>query len=84
MSEFNENKRTGQFSPMKDVVDKLMRANTSHLPVVTRNDNRLVGYITWKDLMRVRDRLKAEERERTSFLMRPRRNLAKGTGKMEA
>jgi hypothetical protein len=26
MSDFNENKRTGQFSPMKDVVDKLMRA----------------------------------------------------------
>ncbi len=26
MSEWNENKRSGEFSPMKDIVDKLMRA----------------------------------------------------------
>jgi predicted nucleic acid-binding Zn ribbon protein len=26
MSEWNENKRSGEFQPMKDVVDKLMRA----------------------------------------------------------
>ncbi|RVD57560.1 chloride channel protein [Mesorhizobium sp. M2D.F.Ca.ET.185.01.1.1] len=48
--------------------DKLLTANVSHLPVVSRKDERLVGYIGWKDMMRVRSKKQAEERERTALL----------------
>ncbi|RVC83632.1 chloride channel protein [Mesorhizobium sp. M4A.F.Ca.ET.022.05.2.1] len=48
--------------------DKLLTANVSHLPVVSRGDERLVGYIGWKDMMRVRSKKQAEERERTALL----------------
>ncbi|MBZ9883874.1 chloride channel protein [Mesorhizobium sp. CA10] len=48
--------------------DKLLLANVSHLPVVSREDERLVGYIGWKDMMRVRSKKQAEERGRTALL----------------
>lgn len=48
--------------------DKLLLANVSHLPVVSREDARLVGYIGWKDLMRVRSKKQAEERDRSALL----------------
>ena len=41
-------------------------ANVAHLPVISREDRRLVGYIGWKDLMRVRSSW-PEEQQRTSF-----------------
>ncbi len=46
------------------LVDRMMNANVAHLPVISREDTRLVGYIGWKDLLRVRARLQAEERQR--------------------
>jgi CBS domain-containing protein len=48
--------------------DKLLTANVSHLPVVSREDERLIGYIGWKDMMRVRSKKQAEERERSALL----------------
>ncbi|MBW8907897.1 chloride channel protein [Mesorhizobium sp. RCC_202] len=48
--------------------DKLLLANVSHLPVVSREDEQLVGYIGWKDMMRVRSKKQAEERDRTALL----------------
>ncbi|TPI39465.1 chloride channel protein [Mesorhizobium sp. B3-1-6] len=48
--------------------DKLLLANVSHLPVVLRDDERLVGYIGWKDMMRVRSKKQAEERDRSALL----------------
>ncbi|TPI65973.1 chloride channel protein [Mesorhizobium sp. B3-1-3] len=48
--------------------DKLLLANVSHLPVVSRDDERLVGYIGWKDMMRVRSKKQAEERDRSALL----------------
>ncbi|RWM05152.1 MAG: chloride channel protein [Mesorhizobium sp.] len=48
--------------------DKLLTANVSHLPVVSREDERLVGYIGWKDMMRVRSKGQAEERDRAALL----------------
>ncbi|TPL54710.1 chloride channel protein [Mesorhizobium sp. B2-4-6] len=48
--------------------DKLLLANVSHLPVVSREDERLVGYIGWKDMMRVRSKKQAEERDRAALL----------------
>ncbi len=46
------------------LVDRMTQANVAHIPVVAREDGRLMGYIGWKDLMNVRVRLQAEERER--------------------
>ena len=53
---------------LEGLSDKLLLANVSHLPVVSREDARLVGYIGWKDLMRVRSKKLAEERDRTALL----------------
>lgn len=47
--------------------DRLMKSNAAHLPVVSRNDGKLVGYISWKDLMRVRDKLRSEIEDRYHF-----------------
>ncbi|HEY4191910.1 MAG TPA: chloride channel protein [Mesorhizobium sp.] len=52
---------------LEGLADKLQTANVSHLPVVARADNRLVGYVGWKDLMRVRMKTRAEEQDRTRF-----------------
>lgn len=53
---------------LEGLSDKLLLANVSHLPVVTREDLQLVGYVGWKDLMRVRSRKQAEERDRSTLL----------------
>jgi CBS domain-containing protein len=53
---------------LEGLSDKLLMANVSHLPVVTRDGLQLVGYVGWKDLMRVRSRKQAEERDRTTLL----------------
>jgi CBS domain-containing protein len=49
------------------LADRLSQVNVAHLPVISREDQRLLGYIGWKDLMRVRAKLQAEESETTSF-----------------
>jgi chloride channel protein, CIC family len=49
------------------LADRLSQVNVAHLPVISREERRLVGYIGWKDLMRVRAKLQAEESETTSF-----------------
>ncbi|TSE09418.1 chloride channel protein [Mesorhizobium intechi] len=53
---------------LEGLSDKLLMANVSHLPVVTRDSLQLVGYVGWKDLMRVRSRKQAEERDRSTLL----------------
>ena len=53
---------------LEGLSDKLLMANVSHLPVVTRDDLQLVGYVGWKDLMRVRSRKQAEDRDRSTLL----------------
>jgi CBS domain-containing protein len=50
--------------------EKLMKANVAHLPVISRSDGRLVGYVGWKDLMRVRSKIQTEDEERARFLRR--------------
>jgi H+/Cl- antiporter ClcA/CBS domain-containing protein len=50
------------------LADRLSAANVAHLPVVSRETGHLVGYIGWKDLMRVRAKLQVEDRQRTRFL----------------
>jgi CBS-domain-containing membrane protein len=60
------------------LADRLSSANIAHLPVIAPEDGRLVGYIGWKDLMRVRAKHRAEETSRTTFfpITRPLRRLA--------
>ena len=53
---------------LDSLADRLLQVNISHLPVIAREDQRLVGYVGWKDLMRVRTKLQAEETEKRSFL----------------
>jgi CBS domain-containing protein len=55
------------------LADRLMTIDRAHLPVVSRADGRLLGYVGWKDIMRVRGKLRSEEADRTSFLRLPRR-----------
>jgi CBS domain-containing protein len=58
---------------LEGLAEKLSKANVSHLPVVTRHDFRLVGYIGRKDLMSARTRLQVDERDRKAFFaVRPR------------
>jgi CBS domain-containing protein len=52
---------------LEGVIERMMRLNVAHLAVVSREDASLVGYLSWKDLMRVRLRLQQEERERMVF-----------------
>ncbi|MGN6766370.1 MAG: chloride channel protein [Rhizobiaceae bacterium] len=59
------------------LAEKLMKANVAHLPVVSRDEEKLTGYVGWKDLMRVRLKLRSEERDRSSFIERPFRKKAK-------
>jgi chloride channel protein, CIC family len=58
---------------LEALADRLSKVNVAHLPVVAREDRRLVGYIGWKDLMRVRAKLQAEESETKSFFRFGRR-----------
>jgi H+/Cl- antiporter ClcA len=49
---------------LEAVIDRMMLTNVAHLPVIDRVDRRLVGYISWKDLLRARSRMKEEENRR--------------------
>jgi H+/Cl- antiporter ClcA/CBS domain-containing protein len=60
---------------LEALADKLQTVNVSHLPVVSREDSRLVGYVGWKDLMRVRSKTRAEERDRARFFHVAGRNV---------
>jgi CBS domain-containing protein len=46
------------------VIERMTLANVAHIPVVTREAGTLVGHLGWKDLINVRARLQAEERDR--------------------
>jgi H+/Cl- antiporter ClcA len=56
---------------LADLADRLTKANVSHLPVVSRDSRKLVGYIGWKDMMRVRAKLQSEEHQRRRLFGRP-------------
>ncbi|MGN6268384.1 MAG: chloride channel protein [Sphingomonas sp.] len=53
---------------LESLAEKLMKANVAHLPVVSPQDGTLIGYIGWKDLMRAREKVRGEDRDRASFL----------------
>jgi CBS domain-containing protein len=60
---------------LEGLADKLQLANVSHLPVVSRDDAHLVGYVGWKYLMRVMSKTRAEERDRARFFRVAGRNV---------
>jgi CIC family chloride channel protein len=53
---------------LEAIADRMMEANVAHLPILSREERRLVGYVGWKDLLRVRTKLRAEEKQRVILL----------------
>ncbi len=49
------------------IAERMNTSNVAHMPVVSADSGKLLGYIGWKDLMRVRTKLEAEERERRAY-----------------
>ena len=45
----------------------MMVTNVARIPVVSRADGRLVGYMGWRDVLRVRSRQQEEESQRVVF-----------------
>ncbi|MDE1937288.1 chloride channel protein [Bradyrhizobium sp.] len=54
------------------VADIMVSADLGRIPVVDRDDHRVVGLIARKDLLRIRSLVNAEERDRSAYLMRER------------
>ena len=52
---------------LDSIVDRMMATDVAQIPVIAREDARLVGYIGWKDILRVRARSQAEETQRVVF-----------------
>lgn len=52
---------------LEGIVNRMMALNIGRLPVIARDDGRLVGYIGWKDLLHVRGKIVAEETQRMAF-----------------
>lgn len=49
------------------VIERMVRLNVAHLVVLSRDDETLVGYLSWRDLLRVRAQLQQEEQNRAVF-----------------
>lgn len=52
---------------LEGLIDRMSNANVAHMPVISHKDQRLVGYIAWKDLLRVRSKKREEEHRRVAF-----------------
>lgn len=52
---------------LESIVDRMMSMNVAQIPIISREDSRLVGYIGWRDLLRVRKKLQGEETQRVIF-----------------
>ncbi|HWA79765.1 MAG TPA: chloride channel protein [Acetobacteraceae bacterium] len=48
-------------------IERMTRANIAHMAVVSREDEKLIGYFGWRDLLRARSRVKEEETQRVAF-----------------
>jgi chloride channel protein, CIC family len=59
---------------LEGIIEHMSLANVAHVAVVAREDERLVGYIGWRDLMTVRSRVLAEEKERAVLVREARGN----------
>ena len=52
---------------LEGIVDRMMVTNVAQIPVISRADSRLVGYLGWRDILRIRSRAQEEERQRVVF-----------------
>jgi CIC family chloride channel protein len=52
---------------LESLIERMSVTGISHLPIIAREDASIVGYIGWKDLMRVREKLASEESLRSVF-----------------
>ncbi len=52
---------------LEALIERMSQANVAHLPIVSRDEGKLVGYLSWRDLMRARQRVKDEETQRVVF-----------------
>jgi CBS domain-containing protein len=50
------------------LADRMVAADVGRVPILDRKDGKLIGIVARKDLLRVRAKLDAEERERDRFL----------------
>ncbi len=55
---------------VENLIARLSAANLSYLPVLSRRDARLVGYVGWNDVLQARSRIQIEQRQRFAFLRR--------------
>jgi H+/Cl- antiporter ClcA len=62
---------------LEGVIHRMMQTNIAHLPIVARDSGKLAGYLSWKDLLRVRAHLQREERNRATLLSRRARAAAR-------
>jgi CIC family chloride channel protein len=49
------------------LIERMSQENVAHLPVISRTDGTLLGYVSWRDLIRARQKLKEEETQRVVF-----------------
>jgi hypothetical protein len=52
---------------LAELIDRMMQMNAAHLPVISRSDATLVGYLSWRDLFGARSKLQQAERQRLVF-----------------
>ena len=57
---------------LESVIERMSRRNVAHLAVLSRADATLVGYLGWRDLLRVQTHLRHQDRNRTAFFPWPR------------
>ncbi len=52
---------------LEGIVDRMMATNVAQIPVVAREGGRLVGYLGWRDILRIRGKQQDEESRRVVF-----------------
>ena len=52
---------------LDSIVDRMMLTDVAQIPVISRADSRLVGYVGWKDILRVRSKIQDEDTQRVAF-----------------
>ena len=50
-----------------NLIEQMSKANVAHMPVVSHEDQHLVGYIAWKDVLRVLSMKREEENRRVKL-----------------
>jgi H+/Cl- antiporter ClcA len=67
---------------LETVIERMSHLNVAHVAVLSRADATLVGYVGWRDLLRVRTQLRQEDSDRMAFF--PWRRLRRRGGSKPA